>query len=293
MDVSIVIRTKNEAAFLGQTLREIKRQAFKGEYEVVVVDSGSTDDTVSIAKKSGARVLTIAQGEFSYGRTLNLGARETVGDIIVSLSAHAVPWDDRWLSNLISGFLSSDVAGVYGKQISSSKLNPFEALKNETFFGEEELIFSLRHDKKRNCPHFSNANSAMRRDILERFEFNEEVGWAEDIMWQEEVLAAGFSIVYRPEAAVYHSHPVDLFRAYRSSKDCAHTLALMQRKKKGLPLVLYDTAIMLGCVPISVVENLFYLWRCGHFGHVKTAPLYILSAWLGWLSGRIGYRLGE
>lgn len=293
MDVSILIRTKNEGAFLGETLKQVWRQDFKGEYEVVVVDSGSKDDTIEIAERSRAKVFTIPQSEFSYGRALNLGVREAVGEIIVSLSAHAVPRDDLWLFNLMRGFSAPDVAGVYGKQISIGKLNPFEALKNERFFGEDEIIFNLRHDEKRDRPHFSNANSAVRRDVLERFQFNEEVAWAEDILWQEEVLAAGFSIVYRPEAAVYHSHPVDLFKAYRSSKDCAYTLALMQRKKKVLPLVLYDAGIMLGSVPISVVENLLYLWRRGYWRYLKTAPLYIVSAWLGWLSGRIGYRLGE
>jgi glycosyltransferase involved in cell wall biosynthesis len=293
MDVSVVIRTKNEADCIGATLESLNRQAFGGEYEVLIVDSGSTDATLDIAEGYDTTVLNISSRKFSYGRALNLGAGEATGEFIVNLSAHAVPTDGNWLANLISGFEDSGVAGVYGRQISEGSINPFEALKNRGFFGEKRARFTANQDKSPEQIHFSNSNAAIRKTIWEKFRFNEEVGWAEDIVWQKEVLEAGLSIVYTPDAAVYHTHPVDLYRAYKSSKDCSHALALMNHKRKTVFLVLCDAVIMLGFLPGSVFENLRHVMTRRYFQHLPVTPLYVASAWLGWLFGRCEYRLDK
>jgi len=293
MDVSIVIRTKNEVALIGETLKKIRSQKFVGAYEVVVVDSGSTDRTLHIARRFTRHIIEIPEREFSYGRALNIGAGEATGEFIVNLSAHAVPTDDNWLANLISGFEDSGVAGVYGRQVSEGKVNPFEALRNGTFFGEKKALFTSNKGKSPEHIHFSNSNAAIRKEVWGKFRFNEQVGWAEDIIWQKEVLEAGLSIVYEPDAAVYHTHPVDLFRAYKSSKDCSYALALMNHKRKAVPLVLYDIAIMLAFLTGSVFENLRYILTQKYFQYLGVTPLYIASAWVGWLIGRCEYRLDK
>jgi hypothetical protein len=202
-----------------------------------------------------------------------------------------MPRDDRWLSSLMGGFLDNGVAGVYGKQVAQGEVNPFEALKNELFFGQAGIKFNARDVGKGKSVHFSNSNGAIRKDIWEKFRFNEEVGWAEDILWQEEVMAAGYSIVYSPEASVYHTHPPNLARAYKSSRDCAFALARMEGKRKGRYLAIYDTAVMLGSFFDAVVRNLVYVWRRGHFRYLITVPAYVLSSCIGWLCGRVNYRM--
>jgi glycosyltransferase involved in cell wall biosynthesis len=290
MDVTILIRSKNEEGTIGETLSRIQKQRFDGKFEILVVDSGSTDATVQIAKDFGSRIYHISQRLFSYGKALNLGTEKAKGDYVVNLSAHAKPKSDNWLQELIGGFETERVAGAYGKQISVGAINPFEALKNEQFFGSERQMFYVDRFETLQDMHFSNSNAAIKKTVWERFKFNEVVGWAEDILWQNQVLKAGHYIVYVPEAAVEHTHAIDLFGAYRSSKDCAMALALMGKEKRNLAMAFLDSGIFMGFLPKAVLENLWYVWRKRYLRHLKITPIYILSAWLGWLVGRLDYR---
>lgn len=287
-----MIRTKNEEACLGDTLREIGRQAWDGPCETVVIDSGSTDGTLSIAESHGAQIIRLEQRDFTYGRALNVGAKKARGDIIVNLSAHAVPLDKQWLECLVRELARADVAASYGRQVACGEVNPFEAYKNERFFGPERLEFNTKAGDSRRVAHFSNSNSAVRKDVWERFRFNEEVGWAEDLMWQDEVLNAGFSIVYTPKAVVAHTHPVDLRRAYRASRDCALTEALMKSETTARRLLFLDLFVMFVCAMGTISKNLWYVLRHGYFRHAGIVPVYVMATWLGWFLGKVDYRKG-
>lgn len=291
MDVSIVIRTKNEAEFIEETLKRVAKQEFSGEYETIIVDSGSTDSTLDIIKKYELRLLQITQEEFSYGRSLNIGARNARGPIIVNLSAHSFPRDKRWLTNLILGFEAGNVAGVYGRQVSIGRINPFEALQNDLFFGKEGIKFHANNEKIWNKIHFSNSNSAISKEVWQEFKFDEEVSYAEDIVWQTEVMEAGFSVVYAPNAAVYHTHRVNLYMAWKNSRDCAYALALMKKKRRSIPLIMVDGGIFLASIPKALLQNVRYILRNNYREYLMIAPLYVVSGWFGWLTGRISYRL--
>ena len=84
MDASIVIRTKNEEEFIGETLERVRKQEFNGEYEIVIVDCGSTDSTLEIVEKYDVRLLKIPPREFTYGRSLNMGAKSAAGEFVVN-----------------------------------------------------------------------------------------------------------------------------------------------------------------------------------------------------------------
>jgi glycosyltransferase involved in cell wall biosynthesis len=291
MDVSIVIRTKNEGEFIGETLNKVSEQEFSGKYEVVVVDSGSTDGTLDVIKKYDVRLIQIDQREFTYGHSLNIGANHSKGRFVVNLSAHALPVDEAWLTNLITGFEDHNVAGVYGRQLSNGHLNPFEALQNEVFFGEKSTVFDIRNKTVPEKAHFSNSNSAIRKDVWERFKFNELVPYAEDILWQTEVMRAEFSIVYAADAAVHHTHRLSLHNTYKSSRDCGYTLALMKEKRQSIPLIIFDVGIFLGLIPSAMFQNIRYMWRHNYLEYLPIAPFIVMCGWLGWLVGRIRYRL--
>lgn len=81
MICSIIIRACNEERHIGRLLEGIARQEFPEgwKYEVIVVDSGSTDATVSIARHMGARVIPISKEEFSFGKALNVGCAQAQG----------------------------------------------------------------------------------------------------------------------------------------------------------------------------------------------------------------------
>ncbi len=291
MDVSIVIRTRNEAQYIGETLKRVQGQEFDGNYEVIVVDSESTDSTLEIVRNYGVRVVEIAQREFTYGRSLNIGAENAKGTFVVNLSAHALPADEKWLTNLIAGFENRDIAGVYGRQLSIAHINPFEARQNEMFFGPQKIIFNVKNTKMLKLVHFSNSNCAIRKDMWERHRFDENVPYAEDIVWRREVVEAGYSIAYAPDAAVYHTHKVNCYNAYKNSRDCAYALVLMAGKSRTILGILRDVAIFLGLIPKSILQNLTYACRNNYRQHLKIIPSFVVSAHYGWLVGRVRHRL--
>ena len=84
MDVSIVIRARNEAASIGKVIDAIHEQNFNGEFEVIVVDTDSTDGTADIAKSKNARIVPITPQKFTWGRARNLGAAAGRGQYIVN-----------------------------------------------------------------------------------------------------------------------------------------------------------------------------------------------------------------
>jgi rhamnosyltransferase len=199
--VGVVIRTLNESELLGTCLDALRAQGGPFDLDVLVVDSGSTDATVEIARSHGARVVEMAPQDFDYSRALNLGIAEARGDIVVSLSAHAVPVEDSWLERIVAVFDDPKVAGVSTRQVPWPGA-PWQEVKRlqEGFDGtrrayepgsEEDILFS-------------NAASAVRREAWLEHPFT--LPAVEDVDWARRVVAAGWSIVYEPRTAVYHSH---------------------------------------------------------------------------------------
>ena len=237
------------------------------------------------------RLVEISEKEFTYGRSLNLGAISARHDVIVNLSAHAFPKDSTWLKKLTTPFSDDNVAGVYGRQLSDGNVNPFEAFQNDQFFGPRSMKFNLMDKRLLKRIHFSNSNCAVRKDVWQRFRFNEQVSYAEDILWQMEVLNAGFAIIYECDAAVYHTHEVDLHRAYKNSRDCAYTLALVDEKSRAIRRIIFDVAVFIGLIPNSLLQNTIYVWRRGFNKYLKVVPFFVLSSLFGWLVGRLQYTL--
>src|SRR3989344_3991542 len=114
-ETSIIIRTHNEEKHIGNLLRAIKEQEYK-DYEVIVVDSGSTDGTLDIASKHEAKIINIESRNFTFGYALNVGAEAASGKYLVMVSAHVLPRDKHWLSNMVITFNDENVAMVYGRQ---------------------------------------------------------------------------------------------------------------------------------------------------------------------------------
>ncbi len=206
--VSIIIRTFNEARTLGQTLSAIAEQ--KGPTrEVIVIDSGSEDDTVAIACSHSLRVYKISKESFHYSSALNLGARLARGSYLVNISAHAVPQSDSWLANLIAPMQEDEkVAGVCGREIPLEDwASPFE----------RKLLHDMFRQKKRVMTEsffFSNANSAVRRDLALEVPFDETIDWGEDQVWAHAVHQLGFKTVYTPDSPVAHSHNLSMIDCF-------------------------------------------------------------------------------
>ncbi len=210
-DASIVILTKNAGSDFQDTLEAIFAQKYLGKFEVVVVDSGSTDNTLEIAQTHPTKVHQIKPEDFSHGKTRNLAASLANGDYLVFLTQDAVPATDRWLSNLIRNLKDSKVAGVYGRQIPRKGTRPMESFFLNTRYPPSRMVKGVRQGKvDMNTIFFSNVNSAIRKEIWGKYPFDNTLIMSEDWEWAKKVLLAGYKIVYDPEAAVYHSHNYSL-----------------------------------------------------------------------------------
>lgn len=196
--VSIIIRTKNEERWIGRCLRMIARQDFR-DFEVVIVDNGSTDHTVAVARKYPVKLVRL--GSFRPGDAINKGIRASRGEYVVCLSAHCIPQRRDWLSKLLRNMDNPEVAGVYGRQLPMAYSSPAD---------KRDLLntFGLDHRIQVKDSFFHNANSLFRRSVWERIPFDEKATNIEDRIWGKAVIAKGWKLAYEPEAAVYHYHGI-------------------------------------------------------------------------------------
>jgi rhamnosyltransferase len=229
---SILIRTKNEAKDLPKALELIREQSI-APFEIIVVDSGSTDGTVEIVKSQGdIKLIEIKPEDFTFGGSLNIGCEAAQGDIVVSLSAHAFPSNRDWLKNFLKHFDDPQVAGVYGKQLPQPDAWPPVQRDYLEFYGDRPRIqtqFEKVYDHT-----FSNANSAIRLQCWQQHHFDKTLWANEDQEWARALLKLGYKIVYEPEAATYHSHNEPLLKVYKRTYREALAAKLIYEKKMTL-----------------------------------------------------------
>lgn len=210
MRTSIVIRACNEERHIGQLLEGIASQSTH-DYEIILVDSGSTDRTLEIASHHPIKVVHIQPQDFTFGYSLNQGIIASQGEFIVLASAHVYPVYPDWLECLLAAFTDSQAALAYGKQRGSS-LNKFS---------EQEIFHHWYPDSsqpRQSHPFCNNANAAIRRSVWERYRYDESLPGLEDLEWARRITAQGLYISYVAEAEVVHIHeetPRAVYNRYR------------------------------------------------------------------------------
>ncbi|MGE5340447.1 MAG: glycosyltransferase family 2 protein [Candidatus Omnitrophota bacterium] len=208
VDVSIVIPARNEAATIGRCLDAVFGQQTDYTFEVIVIDSGSTDGTLDVLRQYPAvQLLRIRAEEFGHGKTRNLGARSATGRYLVFLNADAVPADSSWLNHLLSPFShpkNPPIAGVYSRHLPHPDCDLYMVRDLSRAMPATPKMHSRA--SALDFFLFSTVSGAIDRDIWARFPFEDTIPIAEDQEWGRRVLTHGFSIVYEPASTVYHSH---------------------------------------------------------------------------------------
>ncbi|HNN13315.1 MAG TPA: glycosyltransferase family 2 protein [Anaerolineales bacterium] len=210
MNCSIVIRAYNEEKYIGRMLEGIRQQTIK-DAEVILVDSGSTDATVSIAESYGAKVVRIPSAEFTFGRSLNFGVRAATRDLIVIASAHVYPVYPDWLEALLDPFQEERIALTYGKQ------RGYEGSKYS-----EHQIFHQWYPDAGNLDQVTafcnNANAAIRKSLWNEHPYDETLTGLEDLEWGKWAKGEGYKIAYVADAEIVHIHdetPRGVYNRYR------------------------------------------------------------------------------
>ena len=197
-DVSIVIRARDEARALPMTLEAIRRQHFIGTVEVIVVDSGSSDGTVEIARDGGARVVHLER-RYSPGLASNVGFDAANAPICVLTSAAAFPANAAWLSTLLAPFdsRSETLAATFSRQMPVPDASPIEEAFLSMAFGSTATTVS-----------FSSTSGAVRRAVWKRFPFEETfaAGGPDDREWYSRISLNGYGTCYVPASIVHRSH---------------------------------------------------------------------------------------
>jgi len=200
MLASVVIRTYNEEKYLDQLLTAVNRQACElVDLEVVIVDSGSTDNTLRIAEKHDCRITHIKKTEFTFGRSLNVGCEFAKGDFLVFVSGHCIPVNEHWLDELCKPLLDKTVAYSYGRQQGKDTTKYSEYRHFDKWFPE----YSKLPQEGYFC---NNANAAVTRDAWEKFTFDEGLSGLEDMWLAQQLVNDGQKIGYVATSSVYHIH---------------------------------------------------------------------------------------
>jgi glycosyltransferase involved in cell wall biosynthesis len=213
--ISAIVPVKDGARYLRELLAALARE---GADEVLVIDSGSRDDSTAIAREAGATLLEIPPDEFGHGRTRNLAAEHASGDVIAFLTQDATPVPG-WLAALREAFaLGNHVGAVFGPHLPRPDTSPMIARELTEFFA----TFAPRDAPPRlfgpEDPTFlSNVNAAYRRACWAEIRF-EEVAYSEDQAFGRALAAhPRWRKAYAPRAAVLHAHdypPLEFMRRY-------------------------------------------------------------------------------
>lgn len=232
MKASVVIPTKNGEEYLDEVMRALFEQEAPWAYEVVVIDSGSTDATLEILGRYPVKLLQIPPLEFNHGETRNRAIAEAKGEYIALVTQDATPASRHWLANMVDACSGEGVAGVFGPHLTRDDCDPIESRNLEVHFrnfGEGRTRYQVADeaDYKARQGHydfFSNCNSCLKRAVWEQIPFR-RTAMAEDQMWAQDVLKAGYAKIYAPDAPVLHSHfytpwiflkrSFDEFRSYK------------------------------------------------------------------------------
>ena len=276
---SVVIPTKDGGAAFVPLSRHLHLLQSRFDLDVLVIDSGSLDGTPEHAERAGLRVHHIAPTEFGHGCTRNLGVQMTTGEIICFLTQDVLPCTPDWPLRFAEALADPRIAGVYGRQV------PRDASTMEMFFVSLNYpAESLRFDPTPGGHHprpgrvlFSNAFSAVRREVALRMPFVDDVPVSEDQVWAHQVLAAGYSVAYQPGAEALHAHRYSLRGLFRRT-------ALVGRALRIAGLA--GGASLSESVKFLATEIRYFV-RQGHTHRLPVLLAYEFTRWIGFQAGRL------
>ena len=238
---SIVLPLRNGGPTCLETMQAVLRQQLAGGFEVIVIDSESSDGSPEAIQRLFAdpesnpsgialRLVRIAVRDFGHGKTRNQGARLAAGEIIVFLSQDATPTSATWLSALLRSFGDPSVVGAFCRQIPRADAALPEQFILRKTYPVRSALRTAASVARRDAGYilFSNAASAVRRAVLEEQPFDEHLMMCEDAEWAVRLLSAGAAIAYVADASVAHSHGYSLRSIFSRNFDYAVSL-------RGLP----------------------------------------------------------
>lgn len=226
--ISVIIPTLNAEKYICELLRSLNQQTLR-PYEVIVIDSASTDNTVLIASQMKANVIRIDRSQFDHGRTRNYAASKATGEVFVFLTQDAIPADETFLEKLVGPFVDEAVAAVCGRQVAYDDATVLEKMNREFNYPAISTTRSLADVDRYGIKTFfmSNVCAGYRASaFLEVRGFVEPIVSNEDMIMAATLIRKGYSIVYASDARVRHSHNYSLKQLFTRYFDVGGSLQL-------------------------------------------------------------------
>lgn len=281
MSVSILMRSKNSDWVIDQALAALFSQTFR-DFELVLVDSGSTDRTLAIARKYPCRLISIPPDDYFPGAVLNRAIAETSKDLLVFQNSDVVPLAPDALANLVAAMNDPSVDAAFARQIPRPEAHGWVRRDYALSFPEAGPSPSWMP--------YSLPFAAMRRSAWEARPFYTEAWGSEDCEWGAWARRSGRVVRYVPESIVMHSHNYSLAEIYGRRfiegeadayiKGDDDTFFLLVRRALG-----------------SMLRDAAYLAKVGDLAGLLAAPLrravYHYGYFMGHKHGEERRRIGD
>lgn len=220
---SVAVLTYNGREYIELLLDSLYDQEVNFKYEVIVIDSGSHDDTVKLVEKYPVRLYKIKNEDFNHGETRNYAASLARGELVAFLTQDAIPAGKEWLKEIVKPFQDdAAVACVFGRHIAREDAfiltkrdmeNHFLNYSDDNLTTTIQSMSDIPSEEFENNRYyyyfFSDVNSCIRKSIWKKIPYR-KLDYSEDQAFGMDVINAGYKKAYNPRAAVYHSHDYPL-----------------------------------------------------------------------------------
>lgn len=204
MKASVIIPAYNAEATIGKCLESMRQQEFR-DFEVIVVDDGSTDKTPELVK-SFPEAMLLRQNHAGPAVARNNGAEKAKGEIIVFTDSDCVA-DKNWLGEMIRPFQDAGVAGVQGMYRSRQKELVARLIQLEIEQRYEKML------KQKAIDFMGTYSAAYRKSVfleMKGFDTSFPIASGEDTDLSFRISKAGYKMVFNPKAIIFHTHPTSL-----------------------------------------------------------------------------------
>lgn len=284
--VTVAIPTFNGRAYIEEVLESIFSQRAEFSYEVLVIDSGSTDGTLEVLRKFPIRLIEIPNSEFGHGKTRNYAVSISEGDYVAFLTQDATPAHSEWLGFYMDAFLLDEkVACVYGPHLPRPDADPKTARDHLEFFRGMGPCDgpTIQNDAP---TFFSDVNGCISKKVWQSIPYL-ELDYAEDQAFGRDILEAGYLKVYEPRAAAVHSHfypPVahfkrlfDEWRGLRNSLGIVESLPLVRVIGGSLKGTWRDSRLIMLEKELSFARRLRWAARSAHLNLSRRLAPYLVA----------------